>query len=70
MIDPRSQYYIYKEKENELMLQIERKLAAKERCGFVESTQPWYFAAEKWLQEKVLSHTSAKHQSTSAESIH
>jgi hypothetical protein len=68
MIDPRTQYIIYKEQETELMLQIERKLAAQERGGFAETSQPWYFAAKKWLKEKVFSHMSAKRQSTFAES--
>jgi hypothetical protein len=68
MIDPRSQFIIYKEQETERMLQIERKLAAQEKGGFAETRQPRYFAAKKWLKEKVFSHMSAKHQSTFAES--
>lgn len=55
MIDPRSQYVIYKEQENKLMLQIERKLAAQERGKFAETSHPWYSAAEQWLKEKVFS---------------
>jgi hypothetical protein len=62
MIDPRTQYIIYKEKETELMHQIERKLAAKERDGYTTTSQPWYFAAMKWLKDKVFSHISAKRQ--------
>ena len=31
MIDPRTQYILYKEQENALMAQIERNLAAKSR---------------------------------------
>jgi hypothetical protein len=69
MIDPRTQYIIHKEKETELMHQIEQKLAAKERDGYTKTSQPWYFAVKKWLEEKVFSHISAKHQSTFAESI-
>ena len=60
MIDPRSQYIIYKEQESKLMLQIERKLAAKERDKFVETSQPWYSAAEQWLKEKAFSFRLAK----------
>lgn len=64
MIDPRTQYIIYKEKESELMLQIERKIVAKERGGYAETSQPWYYAVEHWLKEKVFSHLSPKRQST------
>ena len=55
MSDPRTQYLIYKEQESNLMLQIERKLAAQERDKFVETSQPWYSAPEQWLKEKVFS---------------
>lgn len=70
MIDPRSQYIIYKRQESELMLQIERKLAVKERGILTEDSQPRYYSAKKWLQEKVLSHTSTKRQSTLMENSH
>jgi hypothetical protein len=60
MIDPRTQYIIHKEQETRLMLQIERKLAAQERRGHAETSQPWYSAAEQWLKEKVFSRQPAK----------
>lgn len=60
MIDPRTQHIIYKEQESKLMLQIERKLEAQERDKFVETSQPWYSAAEQWLKEKVFSFRLAK----------
>ena len=60
MIDPRSQYVIYKEQEAERMLQIERKLAAQERGEFVETGTPWYSTARQWLKEKVFSFQPAK----------
>jgi hypothetical protein len=66
MIDPRTQYIIYKEQETQLELQIERKLAAQERGKFVETSQPWYSAAGQWLKEKVFSFQLAK-QPCSAE---
>ena len=53
MIDPRSQYIIYKEQENERMLQIERKLAAQERGEHADPSQPWYASAGQWLKAKV-----------------
>jgi hypothetical protein len=55
MIDPRTQYIIYKGQESERMLQIERKLAAQERDKFVETSQPWYSIGRQWLKEKVFS---------------
>ena len=58
MIDARTQYIVYKEKEANLMLQIERKLAAQERGEKAETSQPWYSAAEQWLKEKVFSRGS------------
>jgi hypothetical protein len=60
MIDPRSQYVIYKQQEAELTLQIERKLAAQERGKVTETSYPWYSAAEQWLKEKVFSLRLAK----------
>ena len=60
MIDPRSEYIIYKEQETRLMLQIERKLAAQERGEYAETSQPWYSVAEQWLKEMVFSRRSAK----------
>jgi hypothetical protein len=62
MIDPRSLYIVYKEQERELMLQIERRRAAKERGEYAETSQPWYSAAEQWLKEKVFSRRSANSQ--------
>jgi hypothetical protein len=60
MIDPRSQYIIYKEQETGLMFQIERNLAAQKRGEYAETNQPWYSAAQQWLKEKVFSRGSAK----------
>ena len=60
MIDPRTQYIIYKEQESRLELQIERKLAAQEREESVETSQPWYSAAGQWLKEKTISLRLAK----------
>ena len=59
MIDYRSQYIIHKEKENQLMLQIERRLAAQERGEYAETRQTWFSAAEQWLKENVFSRRSA-----------
>ena len=67
MIDPRSQYIIYKDQENRRRLLIERKLAAQARGG-CKVEQPWYFVAVQWLKENVLDHTSAKRQHFAAES--
>ncbi len=64
MIDPRTQYIIYKGRENELMLQIERKLAAQERGKSAETAQTWYSAAARWLKGKGTSHLPAKSQSS------
>jgi hypothetical protein len=47
MIDPRTQYILHKEKETDLMHQIERKLAAQERGEDAQTSQPWYSAAEQ-----------------------
>jgi len=60
MIDPRTQYIIYKEQESQLELQIERKLAAQQRDKTVETSQPWYSAAGQWLKEKAFSLQLAK----------
>ncbi len=68
MIDSRSQYIIYKEQENERMLQIERKLAAQERGGYAQTDRPWYFAAGQWLKVNVFSRRSAKYPHIAAES--
>ncbi len=54
MIDPRTQYILYQERQHELMAQIERRLAAQERAGARAIHQPWYSAAHQWLKEKVL----------------
>jgi hypothetical protein len=68
MIDPRTQYIIYKEQENERMLQIERKLAAQERGGYAATSQPWYSKAEQWLKENVFSRRSANRPCSAEES--
>ena len=67
MIDPRTQYIIYKEQESELIVKIERKLAAQEREKLVETSQPWYSAAEQWLKEKVFSFRFTKQPCTAEE---
>ncbi len=62
MIDPRTQYILYQERQNKLMAQIERGLAVQERIGTRGNGgagaihQPWYSAAQQWLKEKVLYH--------------
>lgn len=68
MIDPRSQYMIYKEQENERMIQIERKLAKQERGGCKEAVQPWYSATLQWLKEALFSGIPTNRQHTAAES--
>ena len=60
MIDPRTQFIIYKEQEAKLMHQIERKLAAQERGERARTRQPWYSVAEQWLKEKLSSPWQAK----------
>jgi hypothetical protein len=60
MIDPRTQYIIYKEQENKLMLQIERKLAAQEGGKFVDTSDPWYSSAKQWLKNIIFSSRPAK----------
>ncbi len=60
MIDPRTQYILNKERQHELMAQIERRLAAQERVGARGTggagniRQAWYSAPQHWLKEKVL----------------
>jgi len=68
MIDPRSQYIIYKGQETELMLKIEKKLAAQEGGEYAETSQPWYSAAKQWLKEKAFFRTSAKRERIAGES--
>lgn len=68
MIDPRTQYILHKERENELMRQIERKLAAQERGESVETGQAWYLAAGQWLKGKGFSRGLAKSRRIEAES--
>ena len=60
MIDPRTQYILHKEKETDLMHQIERKLAAQERGEHAQTSQPWYSAAGQWIKEKIFSRRLAK----------
>ena len=67
MIDPRTQYVIYKEQETKRMLQIERKLAAQERGKFMETNYPWYSQVEQWLKEKIFSPRTAKSPCASEE---
>lgn len=53
MIDPRTQYILYKERENALMLQIERNLAARELGRTIETSQPWYRKTGLWVKELI-----------------
>ncbi len=55
MIDPRTQYILYKERENQLIVQIERKQAILERCESRAISQSWYSVVWQWLKEKVFS---------------
>jgi len=41
MIDPTTQYIVYKQRENELMRQIERNLAARDQGSLVETHRSW-----------------------------
>lgn len=59
MIDPRTQYIIYKEQESELVFQIERKLGAEEGRVHLVSLEPWYVTASHWLKEKLSPHRTA-----------
>ena len=68
MIDPRSQYIIYKAQESERMLQIERRLAAQAKGGCAETEQPWYSVIVQWLKENVLPRGLAKRQRLAADS--
>jgi hypothetical protein len=56
MIDPRTQYILYKERENQLMAQIERKQAELERCESRAISQSWYSVVVQWLKKKLFSH--------------
>lgn len=56
MIDTRTQHILYKERETELMLQIEQKLAAQAQGETMETAfQHWYAKAGQWLKEKAFS---------------
>jgi hypothetical protein len=68
MIDPRSQYIIYKEQENNRMKQIEWKLAAQAKGGCQATEPPWYSVTVQWLKENVFSRGSAKRQRFATES--
>jgi hypothetical protein len=59
MIDPRTQYIVYKERENALMTQIERKRAARERGALIETGPDWILAIEQWLKTRALSASKA-----------
>ena len=61
MMDPRTQYIVYQERENALMRQIEHKLAAQER-GRTAASTPWYLKTGQWLQEKVETFRPVKRQ--------
>ncbi len=56
MIDPRTQYILYKERENQLTAEIERKHAALGRCKPRPIRQSWYSVVVQWLKEMVFSH--------------
>ena len=55
MIDPTTQYIVYKQRENELMRQIERKLAARDQGSLVETHQPWNVKTVQQMIEKAFS---------------
>ncbi len=59
MLDTRTQYILYKERENELNTQIERNLAARERGELAETKGSWIAAAEQWLKARIFSEGKA-----------
>lgn len=63
MLDPRTQYILYQERQHELMAEIEQRLAAQERGGAGNVRQPGYSASlqglQQWLKEKMLFRGSA-----------
>ena len=60
MIDPRSQYIVYKAEEARRMLQIERLRTARERGELAPAGRPWYSTVGQWLKEKVFSRRLAE----------
>jgi hypothetical protein len=66
MIDTRTQYIVYKERENELNTQIERLRAARERGACNETNPSWISAAEQWLKARVFSGRKSGHEPVSA----
>ena len=73
MIDPRTQYFVYKQQENELMLLIEHKQAARDQGVTTKTSQPWYIKTGQWLQwllkEKIFSRPQGKRQHIVEESL-
>lgn len=55
MIDPTTQYIVYKQRENELMRQIERKLAARSQGSLVDTHRPWNIKTARQMIEKAFS---------------
>ena len=55
MVDPTTQYIVYKQRENELMRQIERKLAARSQGSSVETHRPWNAKTVQHMIEKAFS---------------
>ncbi len=55
MMDPRTQYLVYKEQENERMTQIERMQEGRQNGTLAESGPSWTSVVGQWLKEKVFS---------------
>ncbi len=60
-ISPEFQYIIYKERERELEIAIQRRLEREARgIPNGEPTEPWYAAAVDWLKERMPFQTAKK----------
>lgn len=61
-IDPQSQYIIYKHREKELELDIQRRLTREARAAAspVPQAIPWYTAVAEWLSAIVPFHAIQK----------
>ena len=61
-LDPQSQYIIYKQREKELELDIQRRLthAARAAASPVPQPIPWYTAVAEWLSAIVPFHAPQK----------
>ncbi len=53
MIDSRTQYIVYQQREKELMAQIERQRARRENGQIHAGTPSWLAAAGQWVKAKV-----------------